>query len=39
MFDGGSAPGYYRTSVRIQAGGLQFTVPVTVNVISTYPPK
>ena len=39
MFDGGSQPGYYHTSVQIQAGGQHFTVPVTVNVISTGPPR
>ena len=27
------------SSVQIQAGGQHFTVPVTVNVISTGPPK
>jgi hypothetical protein len=39
MFDGGSAPGYYRTSLQIQVGGQQFSVPVTVTVTSTYPPQ
>lgn len=39
MFEGGSAPGVYRDSVRIVAGtSLEFTVPVTVTVTSTYPP-
>ena len=34
------APGVYQDSVRSLAGiGLEFTVPVTVTVTSTYPPK
>jgi hypothetical protein len=40
MFEGGDAPGEYRDSVRILVGtSLEFTVPVTVTVTSTYPPK
>jgi hypothetical protein len=40
MFQGGNAPGSYRTSVRIVAGqGAQFTVPVIVTVSASGPDK
>lgn len=40
MFEGGDAPGEYRDSVRVLVGAdLEVTVPVTVTVTSTYPPK
>jgi uncharacterized lipoprotein NlpE involved in copper resistance len=39
-FEGGDAPGSYRTSVRIAAGqGTQFTVPVIVTVSASGPDK
>jgi hypothetical protein len=40
MFEGGDAPGSYRTSVRIAAGqGAEFTVPVIVTVSASGPDK
>ena len=39
-FEGGDAPGSYRTSVRIVVGqGTEFTVPVTVAVSASGPVK